>query len=67
MAQTSGKIEVVDLVGTTDTTVIQESIDSCKISSRSGASVVSMPEVDEESWRKYETLLTQSMISHLKK
>ncbi|MBN1134168.1 MAG: hypothetical protein JXA38_04520 [Methanosarcinaceae archaeon] len=37
------EIEVVNLVGTTDTTIIQESIVSYKLSSRSGASVVSMP------------------------
>jgi tetrahydromethanopterin S-methyltransferase subunit A len=61
------EIKVVDLVGTTDPTVIQESIDSCRASSRSEASVVSMPEIDEDSWRKYESLVTQSMISHLKK
>ena len=61
------EIEVVDLLGTTDPTVIQESIDSCRASSRSESSVVSMPEIDEDSWRKYESLVTQTMISHLKK
>lgn len=60
------EIEVVNLVGITDPAVIQESIDSCKASSRSEASIVSMPEIDEDSWRKYESLVTQSMISHIK-
>lgn len=61
------EIKVIDLVGNRDPAAIQKAIDSCTASSRSEAHVVSMPEVDENTWRKYEKLVTQNVTSKFKK
>lgn len=61
------EIEVIDLVGNKDPATIQEAIDSCTTSGRSEAYVVMMPETDENSWRKYEKLVTQNVMSKIKK
>ncbi|RPJ79688.1 MAG: tetrahydromethanopterin S-methyltransferase subunit A [Alphaproteobacteria bacterium] len=61
------EIKVIDLVGNKDPATIQKAIDSCAIPARSEAYVASMPEIDEDTWRKYEKLVTQNMMSKIKK
>ena len=61
------EIEVIDLVGTTDQKTIQEAIDSCRYRERKEGSEYSMPEIDENSWRKYEKMIQQNVMSNIKK
>lgn len=61
------EIKVIDLVGNKDAATIQKAIDSCTTPGRSGAYTASMPEIDENSWRKYEKLVTQNVMSKIKK
>jgi tetrahydromethanopterin S-methyltransferase subunit A len=61
------EIKVIDLVGNKDPATIQKAIDSCSTPVRSEAYVASMPEVDENTWRKYEKLVTQNVISKIRK
>ena len=61
------EIKVIDMVGNKDPAAIQKAIDSCAGSARSEAHVISMPEVDENTWRKYEKLITQNVMSNIKK
>ena len=62
------EIKVVDLVGNKDPVAIQKTIDSCTTTPiRSEAYVTSMPEIDENIWRKYEKLVTQNVRSKIKK
>lgn len=61
------EIKVVDLVGNKDPAAIQKAIDSCTAPARDEAHVISMPEVDENTWRKYEKLVTQNIMSKFKK
>lgn len=62
-----GEIEVIDLVGITDNEVIQEIIDSCKGKERNKASKYPMSEIDDNSWRKYEKMIQQNVMSKMKK
>ena len=61
------EIEVIDLIGTTDPATIQRAIDSCSGEKRSEAPELSMPEIDEHSWKKYENLVKQNVMSKIKK
>ncbi|AKB68229.1 tetrahydromethanopterin S-methyltransferase subunit A [Methanosarcina mazei] len=61
------EIEVIDLVGITDPTVIQQAIDSCNGKERSEAPELSMPEIDEQSWKKYESEVKKNVMSKIKK
>jgi tetrahydromethanopterin S-methyltransferase subunit A len=61
------EIKVIDLVGNKDPSTIQETIDSCTTPARSEAYATSMPEIDENTWRKYEKLVTQNVMSKIKK
>jgi tetrahydromethanopterin S-methyltransferase subunit A len=61
------EIEVIDLVGITDPAVIQQAIDSCSGKERSEAPELSMPEIDEHSWKKYESEVKQNIMSKIKK
>jgi len=61
------EIKVIDLVGNTDPTAIQKAIDSCTGPERSEAHIISMPEVDDNTWKKYEKLVKQNVMSKLKK
>lgn len=61
------EVKVVDLVGNKDPVAIQKVIDSCTVPKRIEAQIVSMPEVDEDSWRKYEQLIKQNVMSKIKK
>ena len=61
------EIKVIDLVGNTDPAAIQQAIDSCIAPARSEAHAIHMPEVDENTWRKYEKLVTHNVMSKFKK
>ncbi|HEY5125517.1 MAG TPA: tetrahydromethanopterin S-methyltransferase subunit A [Ignavibacteria bacterium] len=61
------EIKVIDLVGNKDPASIQKTIDLCTPPPRSEAYVVSMPEINENTWRKYEKLVTQNVMSKIKK
>jgi tetrahydromethanopterin S-methyltransferase subunit A len=61
------EIEVIDLIGTTDTETIQKAIDSCRYKERTEAAKFQMPEIDENSWKKYEIMIQQRMLSQIKK
>lgn len=61
------EIKVLDLVGNKDPAAIQKAIDSCTTPARGEAYAVSMPEIDENTWRKYEKLVTQNVMSKIKK
>lgn len=61
------EIEIIDLVGTTDPKVIQQAIDSCSGKERSEAPEISMPEIHEHSWKKYENEVKQNVMSKIKK
>ena len=61
------EIKVIDFVGNKDPAAIQKAIDSCTAPARSEAHIVSMPEIDENSWKKYEKLVTQNVMSKIKK
>jgi tetrahydromethanopterin S-methyltransferase subunit A len=61
------EIEVIDLIGTTDQKTIQQVIDSFQVKERSEAPKYLMPEIDENSWRKYEQMIQQNVMSKMKK
>ncbi len=61
------EIKVIDLVGNKDLVTIQKAIDSCTTPARNEAYVISMPEIDENTWKKYEKLVTQNVRSKIKK
>jgi len=61
------EVKVIDLVGNKDPAAIQKAIDSCTAPARSEAHIVSIPEIDENTWRKYEKLVTQNVMSKIKK
>ncbi len=61
------EIKVIDLVGNKDPVAIQKAIDSCTSLARNEAYIASMPETDDNSWRKYEKLVTQNVMSKIKK
>ncbi|MCQ1536390.1 tetrahydromethanopterin S-methyltransferase subunit A [Methanosarcina sp. KYL-1] len=61
------EIKVIDLVGTTDPGTIQKAIDSCSGNERGETPELSMPEIDDNSWKKYEKLVTQNVMSRIKK
>ena len=61
------EIKVIDLIGNKDPVTIQKVIDSCTTHARSEAYVASMPEIDENTWRKYEKFVTQNVMSKIKK
>lgn len=61
------EIEIIDMVGNKDPSAIQKIIDSCTAPARSESHIVSMPEVDENTWRKYEKMIAQNVMSKIKK
>jgi tetrahydromethanopterin S-methyltransferase subunit A len=61
------EIKIIDLVGNKDPVDIQKVIDSCTGLKRNEAHVISMPEVDENSWKKYEKLVKHNVMSKIKK
>ena len=61
------EVKVIDLVGNKDPAAIQKAIDSCNAPARSETYIVSMPDIDENSWKKYEKLVTQNVTSMIKK
>jgi tetrahydromethanopterin S-methyltransferase subunit A len=61
------EIKIIDMVGNKDSSAIQKTIDSCIAPPRNETHVVSMPEVDENTWRKYEKLIAQNVMSKIKK
>lgn len=61
------EIKVIDLIDTTDQETIQKAIDSCKLKERSEARKYPMPQIDENSWRKYENMIQQNVMSKIKK
>lgn len=61
------EIEVIDLIGITDPASIQQAIDSCSGKERGEAPELSMPEIDEHSWKKYEKEVKQNVMSRIKK
>ncbi|TGC10754.1 tetrahydromethanopterin S-methyltransferase subunit A [Methanolobus halotolerans] len=61
------EIEVVDLIDVTNPEIIQKAIDSCKGKERNRESTYSMPEINENSWKKYENMVQKNVMSKLKK
>lgn len=61
------EIKIIDLIGNKDPATIQKAIDSCTDQKRSEALIVSMPEIDGNSWRKYEHIVKNNMMSKIKK
>ncbi|WP_407354913.1 tetrahydromethanopterin S-methyltransferase subunit A [Methanolobus sp. WCC5] len=61
------EIKVIDLIDTTDPKTIQKAIDSCKLKERSEARKYPMPQIDENSWRKYENMVQQNVMSKIRK
>jgi len=61
------EVKIINLVGNINLSAIQETIDSCILPSRREAYIVSMPEIDENTWKKYEKLVTQKVMSKIKK
>jgi tetrahydromethanopterin S-methyltransferase subunit A len=61
------EIKVIDMIGNKDPDSIQKAIDSCTAPARSETHIVSIPEIDENTWRKYEKLITQNVMSKIKK
>ena len=61
------EITVIDLIGTTDKETIQQVIDSCQGKERSEAPQYLMPEIDENSWRKYEKMIQKNVMSNIKR
>ena len=61
------EIKVIDLVGNKDTAAIQKAIDSCNAPARSEAYIVCMPDIDENTWKKYGKLVSQNVMSTIKK
>lgn len=61
------EIEVINLIDTTNPETIQKVIDSCKIKERRQAKKYPMPEIDENSWRKYENMVQNNVMSKIKK
>lgn len=61
------EIKVIDVVGNKDPATIQKVIDSCTAPARSETHTISMPEIDENTWRKYEKLITQNVMSKIKR
>ncbi|ADE36789.1 tetrahydromethanopterin S-methyltransferase subunit A [Methanohalophilus mahii] len=61
------EIEVIDLIDTTDPETIQKVIDSCKLKERSEAKKYPIPQIDENSWRKYENMIQKNVMSKIKK
>jgi tetrahydromethanopterin S-methyltransferase subunit A len=61
------EIKVMDMIGNEDPSAIQKAIDSCTAPIRSEAYVASIPEIDENTWKKYERLVTQNVMSKIKK
>ncbi len=61
------EIRVIDMVGNKDQAAVQKAIDSCSAPARDEAHIIPMPEVDENTWRKYEKLVTQNVMSKLGK
>ena len=61
------EVKIIDLVGNTDPASVQKVIDSCTGQKRSEAHIISMPEIDENSWKKYEQLVKQNVMSKIKK
>ena len=61
------EIKVIDLVGNKDTADIQKAIDSCNAPARSEAYIVCMPDIDENTWKKYGKLVSQNVMSTIKK
>ena len=61
------EVKIIDLIGNKDPATIQKAIDSCTGQKRSEAHIVSMPEIDGNSWRKYEHLVKQNVMSKIKK
>ncbi|WP_082105875.1 tetrahydromethanopterin S-methyltransferase subunit A [Methanosarcina sp. 1.H.A.2.2] len=60
------EIKIIDLIGNKDPASIQKAIDSFTGEKRSEAHIISMPEIDENSWKKYANLVKQNMISKRK-
>jgi len=61
------EVKIIDLIGNKDPATIQKAIDSCTGEKRSEAHIISMPEIDETSWRKYANLVKQNLMSKIKK
>ncbi len=61
------EIKIVYMVGNKNPAAIQKSIDSCTGKKRSEAHIVSMPEIDEHSWKKYDYLVKMVVMSKIKK
>lgn len=61
------EIKILDLIDITDKETIQKAIDSCKAKERGEAKKFSMPEIDENSWRKYENMVQKNVMSRMKK
>ena len=61
------EVKIIDLVGIKDPVAIQKAIDSGTGQKRNEAHIVSMPEIDENSWRKYEHLVKNNVMSKMKK
>jgi len=61
------EVKVIDLVGNKDTAAIQKAIDSCNAPARSEAYIVCMPDIDENTWKKYGKLVSQNVMSTIKK
>jgi tetrahydromethanopterin S-methyltransferase subunit A len=60
------EIEILDLIDTTDPETIQKTIDSCIYKERKEATKYTMPEIDENSWKKYENMIQQNIMSKIK-
>ena len=61
------EVKIIDLVGNKDTAAIQKAIDSCNAPARSEAYIVCMPDIDENTWKKYGKLVSQNVMSTIKK
>ncbi|KXS35183.1 MULTISPECIES: tetrahydromethanopterin S-methyltransferase subunit A [Methanohalophilus] len=61
------EIEVIDLIDTTDPETIQKVIDSCELKERKEAKKYPIPEINENSWRKYENMVQNNIMSKIKK
>ena len=60
------EVKIIDLVGNKDPATIRKVIDSCTDPKRSETHIISMPEIDENSWKKYEKLVKQNVMSKIK-
>lgn len=61
------EIKIIDLIDVTDPETIQKATDSCVFKERKEAPKYVMPDIDENSWRKYENMVQKNVMSKIHK